>query len=123
MTKNSPLRRLSVALKLRQAFDPPQPVASADAPSISQFLRAAKESFLRDVKEDPAKAAGQWTVVMGNEAGGKFIFFIGDRYPSINHKTPHKILTLSRVLSHMHGSCPRLRRSLLYLWYKFSMTT
>jgi exopolyphosphatase len=69
MTKNSPLRRLSVALKLRQAFDPPQPVTSADAPSISQFLRAAKDSFLKDVKEDPAKAAGQWTVVMGNEAG------------------------------------------------------
>jgi len=72
MIKNSPLRRLSVALKLREAFEPPQPVRSADAPSISKFLNAAKESFLKDVKEDPAKAAGHWTVVMGNEAAGKY---------------------------------------------------
>ena len=73
MTKNSPLCRLSVALKLRETFEPPQSVRSADALSlISKFLHAAKESFLKDVKEDPAKAAGHWTVVMGNEAAGKY---------------------------------------------------
>ncbi len=65
MTRN-PLRRLSVVLKLKEAY--PEPVQTTpDGPSISKFLAAAKTSFLKDVKEG---AADHWTVVMGNEAGG-----------------------------------------------------
>lgn len=68
----NPLRRLSVALRLTEAYQPsgqapPTPTSST---SLSTFLRNAKSNFLKDVKEDPAKAAEAWTVVMGNEAGG-----------------------------------------------------
>ena len=73
MTKN-PLRRLSVVLKLREAYSEPVQT-TPDGPSISKFLTAAKTSFLKDVKEDATKAADHWTVVMGNEAGGLSYYF------------------------------------------------
>jgi hypothetical protein len=69
MPKN-PLRRLSVALRLTEAYQPAE-TASTPTTSLSLFLSNSKAAFLKDVKEDRAKAAG-WTVVMGNEAGGTF---------------------------------------------------
>ncbi|KAJ3503387.1 hypothetical protein NLJ89_g8455 [Agrocybe chaxingu] len=70
MVKKNPLRRLSVALRLTEAYQPAQsPDSMMNAPSLNQFLTDAKASYLKDVKEDPTKAAA-WTVVMGNEAGG-----------------------------------------------------
>ena len=68
----SALRRLSVALRLTEAYQPAQSSATpTTSTSISKFLSNAKESYLKDVKEDREKAAANWTVVMGNEAGGK----------------------------------------------------
>jgi exopolyphosphatase len=67
----NPLRRLSVALKLRGPGALSEPIQTTpDGPSISKFLADVKRSFLHDVKEDAANAANHWTVVMGNEAGG-----------------------------------------------------
>ena len=40
--------------------------------SLSEYLANVKDSYLKDIKEDPKKGAG-WTVVMGNEAGGMII--------------------------------------------------
>ncbi|CAA7268804.1 unnamed protein product [Cyclocybe aegerita] len=69
MVKKNPLRRLSVALRLTEAYQPAQsPDSVMNGPSLNQFLTGAKASYLKDVKEDPTKAAA-WTVVMGNEAG------------------------------------------------------
>ncbi|KDR77210.1 hypothetical protein GALMADRAFT_139222 [Galerina marginata CBS 339.88] len=73
----SPLRRLSVALGLTEAYKPADGTPTSPTPgnagaataSLSAFLSSAKESFLKDVQEDRAKAAEKWTVVMGNEAG------------------------------------------------------
>jgi len=77
MPKN-PLRRLSVALRLSKAY---QPAESSTTPttstSLSLFLNHSKAAFLKDVKEDRAKAAG-WTMVMGNEAGGACVRFPHD---------------------------------------------
>ncbi|PPQ86415.1 hypothetical protein CVT25_003537 [Psilocybe cyanescens] len=70
MPSRSPLRRLSVALRLAEAYQPPDApaVALTTTTSLSLFLINAKANFLKDVKEDEAKAA-DWIVVMGNEAG------------------------------------------------------
>ncbi|KAF8902587.1 hypothetical protein CPB84DRAFT_1814892 [Gymnopilus junonius] len=67
----NPLRRLSVALRLTEAYQPAvqAPPTPTTATSINLFLNSSKANFLKDVKEDPAKAAETWTVVMGNEAG------------------------------------------------------
>ncbi|KAG6888277.1 hypothetical protein C0992_008958 [Termitomyces sp. T32_za158] len=43
-------------------------VSQPDIPSLAQFLSASKEKYLRDVHSNPQKG-GDWTVVMGNEAG------------------------------------------------------
>ena len=71
MPSNSPLRRLSVALRLSEAYPPTQilPPTPSSRSSLSTYLANAKDSYLKDLKEDPKKGAG-WTVVMGNEAGG-----------------------------------------------------
>jgi len=70
-TIRNPLRRLSIALKLRGPGAVSEPIQTTPVgPSISKFLTDVKTSFLNDVKEDAAKAAKNWTVVMGNEAGG-----------------------------------------------------
>ena len=82
MPKN-PLRRLSVALRLTEAYRPAETALTpTTTTSLSLFLSNSKAAFLKDVKEDRAKAAG-WTVVMGNEAGGTsflltmlFFFFL-----------------------------------------------
>jgi len=69
MPKN-PLRRLSVALRLSEAYQPAEtPMTPTTSTSLNLFLSHSKAAFLKDVKEDREKAAG-WTVVMGNEAGG-----------------------------------------------------
>lgn len=71
MPKN-PLRRLSVALRLTEAYRPAETALTpTTSTSLSLFLSNSKAAFLKDVKEDRTKAAG-WTVVMGNEAGGTF---------------------------------------------------
>jgi hypothetical protein len=70
MVRKNPLRRLSVVLGLKEAYEPSPSSSAADGPTISKFLSVSKNNFLRDVKEDPTKAAKEWTVVMGNEAGG-----------------------------------------------------
>jgi hypothetical protein len=65
-----PLRRLSVALGLTKAYFPedcpPNDLRthSAITAGLSDFLVASKASYLKD------PSAGDWTVVMGNEAGG-----------------------------------------------------
>ena len=43
-------------------------VMSAPAPGLAHFLANSKDSYLQDVKDGKGK---EWTVVMGNEAGGK----------------------------------------------------
>ncbi|KAF8647325.1 hypothetical protein AX16_006787 [Volvariella volvacea WC 439] len=68
----NPLKRLSVALKFTK------PVASSlsaatspratEPASLAQFLVSTKERYLKDVNATPSRA-GDWTVVMGNEAG------------------------------------------------------
>ncbi|KAF8964780.1 hypothetical protein BDZ97DRAFT_1814442 [Flammula alnicola] len=69
MPKSGPLRRLSVALRLTEAYLPAQvPNIPTTATSLSLFLSTSKAEYLKDIKEDRKKAAG-WTVVMGNEAG------------------------------------------------------
>ena len=71
MSAVRPLRRLSVALGLTKAYNPedcpPNDLRthSAITADLSDFLVASKASYLKD------PSAGDWTVVMGNEAGGK----------------------------------------------------
>lgn len=67
MSKRSPLRRLSVVLRLKDAYEPEASPTITDGPTISQFLSTSKDNFLKAVT---AKTANEWTVVMGNEAGG-----------------------------------------------------
>ncbi|KAJ7481636.1 exopolyphosphatase [Mycena latifolia] len=62
--KPSALRRLSIALKLGTTSTPPAP----DTSSLAKFLVTAKEKYLSDIRATPSKG-GEWTVVMGNEAG------------------------------------------------------
>lgn len=70
---NSPLRRLSVALKLTEAYPPTQiPLTPTSRSSLSTYLANAKDKYLKDIREDPKKGA-EWTVVMGNEAGGMLV--------------------------------------------------
>lgn len=46
----------------------------ANAPgALSAFLAANRAQFLEDVAKDGAK---NWTVVMGNEAGGAFLVYL-----------------------------------------------
>ena len=69
MSRN-PLRRLSVALRLSEAYPPTQiPLTPTSRSSVSAFLANVKDNYLKDIKEDSKKGA-EWTVVMGNEAGG-----------------------------------------------------
>lgn len=68
MARN-PLRRLSVALRLTEAYPPTQiPPTPTSRSSLSSYLVNVKDSYLKDIREDPKKGA-EWTVVMGNEAG------------------------------------------------------
>jgi hypothetical protein len=77
MTKN-PLRRLSVVWRLKEAFEPNHAAPLTDGPTLSKFLAASKTSFLADLEADPAKVAREWTVVMGNEAGGTSLLPVGN---------------------------------------------
>lgn len=77
MPSRSPLRRLSVALRLAEAYKPPEATTTlTTSTSLSLFLTHAKTSFLKDVEGDQEKAA-DWIVVMGNEAGGVFFAYFG----------------------------------------------
>ncbi|KAJ7093991.1 exopolyphosphatase [Mycena belliarum] len=79
--KPSALRRLSTALAgklpLGKPAPAPPPVASEKedegkgedgAGALATFLEEAKERYLCDVRATPSRG-GEWTVVMGNEAG------------------------------------------------------
>lgn len=75
MPSKNPLRRLSVALRLTEAYQPAQiPTTPTSRSSLSVYLANAKGDYLKDIKEDPKKGA-RWTVVMGNEAGGTSTLF------------------------------------------------
>lgn len=68
----NPIRRLSVALKITKSFKSAasSPVAAPDQNlPLAEFLVSAKERYINAINETPSKA-GEWTVVMGNEAGG-----------------------------------------------------
>jgi exopolyphosphatase len=60
------LRRLSLALKITKPY---QPHTAPDAATLAQFLKTTKAKYLADIRQTPGKGA-EWTVVMGNEAGG-----------------------------------------------------
>ncbi|KAF8153165.1 hypothetical protein B0H34DRAFT_662612 [Crassisporium funariophilum] len=65
----SALRRLSVALRLTEAYQPAEtPTTPTTSSSLYHYLSNAKTRYLNDIKEDVQKGAG-WTIVMGNEAG------------------------------------------------------
>lgn len=68
LTMANTLRRLSVAFKLgkNQRNGPTDSTAT-----LAEFLSATKQEYLKAINE---KRGGEWTVVMGNEAGGKFTF-------------------------------------------------
>jgi hypothetical protein len=59
------MRRLSLALKSRSSTSA---VAKPDPLKLGDFLTKTKVQYLEDVQNNEG---GQWTVVMGNEAGGK----------------------------------------------------
>ena len=70
MHNSNPLRQPSVALRLTEAY---HPHLVPDTPSsLSAYLANVKNNYLKDIKEDPKKGA-EWTVVMGNEAGGMIL--------------------------------------------------
>ena len=76
MPTRNPLRRLSVALRLTEAYTPAQiPTTPSSNSSLSTYLVNAKNNYLKDIKEDPKKGAA-WTVVMGNEAGGMIALLV-----------------------------------------------
>jgi hypothetical protein len=71
----APLRRLSVVLRLSEAYSPQVlPPAPSSRSPLSTYLANVKDSYLKDIKEDPKKGTA-WTVVMGNEAGGMIVCF------------------------------------------------
>lgn len=39
---------------------------------LAEFLLTTKQAYLKAINETPSRG-GEWTVVMGNEAGGKYI--------------------------------------------------
>lgn len=62
----SPLRRLSLALKIIRPY---QPHGAPNTENLARFLSETKNKYLQDVHATPGRG-GEWTVVMGNEAGG-----------------------------------------------------
>lgn len=74
MSRN-PLKRLSIALKF--SSNGSAAVSSSNPPPIipethtlSEFLTSTKANYLRDIKDENV-GGGEWTVSMGNEAGGE----------------------------------------------------
>jgi hypothetical protein len=66
MPSYTTLRRLSLALKITKPY---QPHSVPKADTLARFLSESKEKYLNDVRTTPGRG-GEWTVVMGNEAGG-----------------------------------------------------
>ncbi|KAG6888253.1 hypothetical protein C0995_009454 [Termitomyces sp. Mi166 len=66
----NPIHWLSLVLRLGKAKSAEATVmiSQPDAPSLARFLSTSKEQYLRDIRSTPQKG-GEWTVVMGNEAG------------------------------------------------------
>jgi exopolyphosphatase len=67
----SAFQRLSVVFKTSKAKTIK---ASESSGSLAEFLLTAKQAYLKAINETPSRG-GEWTVVMGNEAGGKYISF------------------------------------------------
>lgn len=65
MPNYSALRRLSLALKVAKPY---QPHSAPQADTLARFLSESKAKYLDDVRATPGRG-GEWTVVMGNEAG------------------------------------------------------
>ncbi|KAG5651792.1 hypothetical protein H0H81_007378 [Sphagnurus paluster] len=92
MSRN-PIRRLSLAvtgkLKLGSSsapVTPVTPISEKGAPSTSElakFLSETKARYLSDINATPSKGR-EWTVAMGNEAGGASIFPIEHKHISKN---------------------------------------
>lgn len=66
-------RRLSVAFKLGKNT---KANPSDSTTTLAEFLSATKQEYLKAINDTPSRG-GEWTVVMGNEAGGK-IFYLSD---------------------------------------------
>jgi exopolyphosphatase len=64
--RSTPLRRLSLALKISKPY---QPHSAPKADTLARFLSESKQKYLDDIRATPERG-GDWTVVMGNEAGG-----------------------------------------------------
>ncbi|KAG6840845.1 hypothetical protein C0991_003792 [Blastosporella zonata] len=62
----NPLNRLSFTAGKAK---PAEIVLTEDADVLAQFLSTSKEKYLQDIRSTPSKG-NEWTVVMGNEAGG-----------------------------------------------------
>lgn len=65
---SSSIRRLSTALKLTKAY---KPYAAPDVNTFAAYLTSSKEKYLADVRSEPSRGQ-EWTVAIGNEAGGAF---------------------------------------------------
>lgn len=113
----NPLRRLSVVLGLAEAYEPAvKPVVPpTTATSLKLFLETSKANYLKDVQEDPTKAAEKWIVVMGNEAGG--VLSISFTESVLSTETMYRIQTLTRLQAPLRllGFNPRSTRNQLYL--------
>ena len=70
-TMRNPLRRVSLALGITNKPSPSPVQASIIGEALTQFLSESKARYLQDVRADPSKGT-EWTVSMGNEAGGLY---------------------------------------------------
>ncbi|KAG5333487.1 hypothetical protein C0989_005689 [Termitomyces sp. Mn162] len=68
----NPIHRVSRILHMYLGKEKPieatTTVSQADARTLVQFLSASRERYLQDIRSTPSKG-GDWTVIMGNEAG------------------------------------------------------
>jgi exopolyphosphatase len=65
---------------------------------LSTFLSGIKDQCLRDIHESNSKALSEWTVVMGNEAGGAWRFVRPPRSIS-NENKPPRVADLDSIAS------------------------
>jgi exopolyphosphatase len=81
MPSYTPLRRISLALRLSKPY---QTHSTPKPDNLARFLSESKEKYLNDVRATPGRG-GEWTVVMGNEAGG--IDFYTESWTRVEHHT------------------------------------
>jgi len=76
----------------------------SESSQLSKLLSDLKEKYLGDVREANGKAS-EWTVVMGNEAGGMFPSVYSRRLLISDHVIHlPQISILSLLRSHIRGS-------------------